>query len=139
MSGSIYYTGISIFWRFFQKLKIQSICKKTGFNKIFCKLLFVAPFIYSSALIWNAGDPLKVVLDSCLQGHVFSTKCHTCYYNIVTLHIHTWNNNKMDSYKKVQKCGVRNCCTCPHLEETNFFQCSSNNKKYHPVTNGKPF
>ena len=45
----------------------------------------------------------------------------------------------MDSYKKIQKCGARNCRTCPYLEETNFFQCSSNNKKYFPVTNGEPF
>ena len=35
MSGSIYYTGISIFWRFFQKLKVQSICKKQILSRLF--------------------------------------------------------------------------------------------------------
>ena len=47
MSGSIYYTGISIFWCFFLKLRIQSFCTKNSFFQDFCKLLFVALFINS--------------------------------------------------------------------------------------------
>ena len=43
----------------------------------------------------------------------------------------------MDSYKKIQKCGAPICRTCPYLEETNFFQSSTNGKKYFPGTNSE--
>ena len=43
----------------------------------------------------------------------------------------------MDLYKKIQKCGVSTCLTCPYLEETNFFQSSTNGKKYFPAINGE--
>ena len=43
----------------------------------------------------------------------------------------------MDLYKKIQKCGVSTCLTCPYLDETNFFQSSTNGKKYFPAINGE--
>ena len=45
----------------------------------------------------------------------------------------------MDSFKKLQKCGVRRCRTCPYLVEANFFQSNSNGKKYFPRTSGTEF